>query len=302
MASKFQLLPVFRARAVALGLAALALGLLATTVAVRNYRAARLDFEPWAASDLLRHPERTELAGLQTIEFESHGLRLSGWYLPSKNRAAVVLTHGTNADRSSMLPEMRLLAGAGFGVLAFDWPGDGDSEGDIHWGTVERGALTAAIDWLGARPDVDPGRIGGLGFSMGGYIMVQVAAGDPRLRAIVIQALPPSFDEYLKHLHDRWGPLSELPANWAVHNAGMDTRVMPPRSVVATVSPRPIFIIGGSDDPVISPAMIGELYDAAREPKQLWVVPHARHGGYAQAAAAEYSRRVLAFFVSGLLS
>jgi dipeptidyl aminopeptidase/acylaminoacyl peptidase len=273
---------------------------LAATVGVRNYRSASLDFEPWPGSDLLQHPERTLLPGLQRVWFRSQGLRLSGWYIRSRNGAAVIVTHGTNADRTSMLYEMRTLAGAGFGVLAFDWPGDGASTGEIHWGPAERHALTAAIDWLGTRPDVDPERIGGLGFSMGGYVMAQVAAGDSRLRAVVLEALPPSFDEYLDHLHDKWGMLSRMPARWAVRQAGMDTTALAPRNVVAGISPRPILIIGGSDDPVISPAMLRELYDAAREPKQLWLVPQALHGGYSQAAAAEYSRRLLAFFDSGL--
>ncbi len=239
---------------------------LAATVGMRNYRSASLDFEPWPGSDLLQHPERTLLPGLQRVWFRSQGT----------------------------------LAGAGFGVLAFDWPGDGASTGEIHWGPAERHALTAAIDWLGTRPDVDPERIGGLGFSMGGYVMAQVAAGDSRLRAVVLEALPPSFDEYLDHLHDKWGMLSRMPARWAVDHAGMDTTALAPRSVVAGISPRPVLIIGGSDDPVISPAMLRELYDAAREPKQLWLVPRALHGGYSQTAAAEYSRRLLAFFEAGL--
>src|SRR5438477_8265173 len=91
-----------------------------------SYRTTLLDFEPWPASEQLLHPEQTGIAGIQSVDFlTGAGIRIAGWYVPSRNRAAVIVTHGSNADRSSMLPEIRNLAAEGFGVLAFDWPGDG---------------------------------------------------------------------------------------------------------------------------------------------------------------------------------
>ncbi len=224
----------------------------ACAIMYRNYRAALLDFEPWPGSEALRRADQAGVRDLQQVSFRSaDGLRIAGWYVPSGNRAAVVVTHGTNADRSSMLPELRILSEAGFGVLAFDWPGDGASEGKIHWGPLERRALTAAIAWLSARPDVDPNRIGGLGFSMGGFVMTQVAALDPRLRAVVIEAAPLDFEEYLRRLHGHWGFLSEWPAYRAVRRSGMPLGEMSPRDVIGSISPRPVLIIGGALDEVI---------------------------------------------------
>jgi len=71
--------------------------------------------------------------------------------------------------------------------------------------------LTSAIDWLSLRSDVDPKRIGGLGFSMGGFMMTQVAAGDSRLRAIVLEGTPVSFDAYIEFHNGRWGILGKWP-------------------------------------------------------------------------------------------
>jgi dipeptidyl aminopeptidase/acylaminoacyl peptidase len=282
----------------------LALAILAVcSIAYRNYYGARLDFEPWPASPALRHPEQTGVANLQAIRFRTaSGLQVAGWYVPSRNGAAVVLTHGTNSDRSSMATELRVLSDAGFGVLAFDWPGDGESQSDgrIRWGSVERNALSAALAWLGTRSDVDSARIGGLGFSMGGFVMTQVAAFDARLRSVVIEAAPPDFEEYLRRLHARWGFLSEWPAGRAVRDSGMVLHEMSPRNVVARIAPRPVLIIGGARDEIVSPAMIAELYSAAREPKSEWIVPNAHHGGYSEVAGVEYRQRLIDFFTATL--
>jgi fermentation-respiration switch protein FrsA (DUF1100 family) len=46
--------------------------------------------------------------------------------------------------------------------------------------------------------------------------------------------------------------------------------------------------------------MARELFRAAAEPKELWIVPGAGHGGYGAAAGGEYERRLIAFFGAAL--
>ena len=277
-----------------------ALAILAVcTIAYRNYWGARLDFEPWPASPALRHPEQTGVARRRRpLPTSTSGLRVAGWYVPSRNGAAVVVTHGTNTDRSSMLAELRALSAAGFGVLAFDWPGDGESERDgrIGWGPVERSALSAALAWLSVRSDVDSARIGGLGFSMGGFVMTQVAADDARLRSVVIEAAPPDFEEYLRPLHARWGLLSEWPADRAVRDSGMVLGEMSPRNVIGRISPRPVLIIGGALDEIVSPAL--RTHRQRKRFEGEWIVPNAHHGRYSDVAAVEYRQRLITFFTA----
>jgi hypothetical protein len=100
------------------------------------------------------------------------GLRLHGWYVPSRNGAAVIAFPG----RKGPQPHARMLSRHGYGVLLFDRRGEGESDGDpTSWGWGNENDLKAAIAFLQRRPDVDRERIGGLGLSVGGEMMIQTA-------------------------------------------------------------------------------------------------------------------------------
>ena len=74
-----------------------------------------------------------------------------------------------------------------------------------------------------------------------------------------------------------------------------------PEELVARISPRPLFIIHGEhDNEACTVADAHRLYEAARPPKTLWIVPGAGHCGGHGAQPAEYERRVLAFFDQAL--
>ena len=117
-------------------------------VAAKSFWNERADYVRTPPAAISRHPERTGIEGLAEISFSSaDGRRVAGWYAPSRNRAAIILVHGTGAERSSLLFETGFLSQAGFGVLAVDLPGQGASEGRTRWGVPERHAISAAIDW-----------------------------------------------------------------------------------------------------------------------------------------------------------
>ena len=272
-------------------------------VARSHYRAVMHEFDRWRTPELLDHPERIGIAGLHEVRFESRDkIRLAAWYVPSRNRAAVVLTHGTNADRCSLLSELRILTERGFGVLALDWPGHGNSDGEVRFDRHERDALVATLDWLSAREDVDPQRIGAFGFSIGGYLTAQVASYDQRIRAVVLAGTPSSFIEYIDIAHSKWGALSRLPAHIALRQSGMPQGELEPENVVAAISPRPILFVAGAVDTMVPPAMAQRLYSRAGEPKEIWIVPNAAHGGYAQASRQEYPAQIAQFFSQQLLN
>ena len=92
------------------------------------------------------------------------GRALSAWYVPSRNGAALLVDHGSGGSRERVVAHVRMLARHGYGVLALDLPGNGESEGHSNGlGDNAQPAIDAGLDYLSRRPDVDPDRIGGFG-------------------------------------------------------------------------------------------------------------------------------------------
>lgn len=122
-----------------------------------------------------------------TVTTHDH-VRLAGWYLPSRNHAAVVLAHGAGSTRSDVLGQAGALSRAGYGVLLIDARGHGMSGGtamDFGWDGDDD--VAAGVDFLSARPEVDAARIGVVGFSMGGEEAVGAAGADRRIAAVVAE-------------------------------------------------------------------------------------------------------------------
>jgi pimeloyl-ACP methyl ester carboxylesterase len=88
----------------------------------------------------------------------------------------------------------------GMATLAFDGPGQGESEFDLPLRPDYEVPIHYLIDYLETRRDVDSQRIGMMGVSLGGFFAARAAANEPRLKAAVMLAsayhLAPHFDRY----------------------------------------------------------------------------------------------------------
>ena len=82
----------------------------------------------------------------------------------------------------------RALTRLGYAVLAFDYRGQGDSEGERARLVPQEEAedVRAAVDRLGGVPEVDVDRLALIGWGLGGGVVVAAAADDPRVRAVVV--------------------------------------------------------------------------------------------------------------------
>ena len=136
---------------------------------------------------------------------------------------------------------------------------------------------------------------------MGAYVMTQAAVLDPRLRSVVLAASPNEVVEQNWLATRRWGLLSQLPNYLALRAYGQSLD-MAPKDVIGRIAPRPVFILGGDLDELVPKFMALQLYAAAGDPKELWIVPGAHHVDYGRVAEEEYRRRVVDFFVRTLLN
>jgi hypothetical protein len=278
-----------------IGIAALVVGFLVvfpTAFAINATHRARTTVE---AADLGRPYERVTFT-------TSDGLRLAGWYVPSRNGAAVIASPG----RGGAVAHARMLARHGYGVLLFDRRGEGESEGDFNaFGWGGDADIKAGVTFLAGRADVDAARIGGLGLSVGGEMMLEAAAEDERLRAVVSEGAG------VRSLAEHWDDPGPAAAQKPFSNLVVQTLAMtvlanqgpPPglTGLVRDIAPRPLLLIRGLDGQE-QEALNRVYHDAAREPKALWEVPGAGHTAALSAQPQEYEQRVVGFFDRALLS
>jgi dipeptidyl aminopeptidase/acylaminoacyl peptidase len=240
---------------------------------------------------------REDVPGLEDATLRTaDGLALHGWYAPGTRHAVVILVHGGRGNRLQLFPEARLFARHGYGVLVYDSRAAGESDGDVvTWGDLEQRDVTAALDYVGARPEIDKERVCVLGFSIGGSTALLAAARDTRARALILYATWTSLQDEIRTNYNKHGLLTWGPATLALHLTGLDLHNVRPIDHVREISPRPLLMITGSRDDDTPVPVMEELYAMAGEPKQLWIVPGADHGGYFSTAPAEYEARVIAF-------
>ena len=243
-------------------------------------------------------------AAYQPVTFTaSDGLELSGWYVPSKNRAAVVVVHGGGGDRTGAVQHAELLARHDYGVLLYDSRGRGESEGSpvsMGWGWEKdvRGALA----FLRSQGEVDPERIGGLGLSTGADVLFETAADERDMKAVVADgATAESFADY----RNAKGIDVAAPYWWTMYTAARVFSGVSPgeplKDLVARISPTPLLLIatGGS---LPAEREVNLIYaEAAREPVDLWDLPDVAHTAAIRERPEEYERRVVGFFDDALL-
>ena len=113
---------------------------------------------------------------------------LAAWYIEGTNGAGVVMMHGAGSTRSSVLDQAAALARSGYAVLLIDARGHGDSDGTaMDFGWYGDRDIAAGTEFLASRDEIEAGRIGLVGFSMGGEDAIGAAASDPRIRAVVAE-------------------------------------------------------------------------------------------------------------------
>jgi pimeloyl-ACP methyl ester carboxylesterase len=188
-----------------------------------------------------------------------------------------------------------MLARHGYGVLALDNPGNGGSDGHSNGlGDNAQAGLQAGLDYLAGRPDVNPQRIAGFGLSLGGEVLLEAAARDRRLAAVVSDgaARPMDADKA-----DR-PPALERAATWlSLESVRAISGMKPSRSLleyVPRIAPRPVLLVAGGGQPAEIPT--ARMYRRAGGANvDLWELPDTGHTAGLRKHPADYERRTVAF-------
>ncbi len=225
------------------------------------------------------------------------GVKLAGWYAPSRNGAAIILLHGQGKNRQAVAPQAEQLARAGYGVLLFDLRAHGESEGRrFACGEEAANDVLAALRFLARQPD-GPGRAGIMGVGVGGALALQAAARSATLCAVaVVDPLPVAVED-IPPPAGALDPFWHAPMERAYQaaSAWFSPGPRPPANVsaLARLDGRPILFIsagGGREQ-----RLIRHLFEMAEEPKQWWA------GSRAAGAEAD-TQKLVDFFDCALVA
>ena len=278
----------------------------------------------WGASQLIYPPEPDPegnpsdygLPYLEVIFPSRDGLLLHGWFIPSEgsplpsladdnwsgdSKGSVIFCHGRFGSKDPDLKYGPFFREAGYNTFLFDFRGHGRSEGEYSsLAYYERLDLLGAIDLLQSK---GLSRFGVLGFSLGGAVGIATAAQSKPIVAVISDG---GFGESRKVV-EAGSRQKGLPALLAAliaplmlwiagRRLGCDLSEADPLRWVDKITPRALFLIHGAEDPYISVEDVRCLFEAAGEPKELWIVAEAGHRQVDEVRPAEYRRRVLGFF------
>lgn len=226
-------------------------------------------------------PDRVGLA-YRDVRFKTpDGLQLHGWFLPAGPAAAkppactMLFLHGNAENVSTHIASVWWLPARGVSVFMIDYRGYGLSEGYPSIEGVHVDA-EAALSTMLRMPEVDPDRTVVFGQSLGGAVAITAVAGSPhrnRLRALIAEA---AFSGFRSIMRDKMASaLLTWPLQW-IPSLTIDDDYNPLESI-GRLSPLPVLLVHGLKDRVIPPENSRRLYDAAGDPKALWLIPEAGH-------------------------
>lgn len=262
------------------------------------------------------HPQRMEVCctnpGEKGYDYEDvnlqteDGVSIRGWYIPSQNRAAVILLHPMASNRLGTLDLGAIFIKNGYGVLMIDLRMHGESGGDrLTFGGDEYLDVSAAAGYLQARSDVDPERIGVMGLSLGAGTGILSAARDERLAAVAADAPGATvFKDWPKpetFYDSLYVPFDHM-FFFYLHQVDGVRDPLAILDAVGRLSPRPLLLIGGmSGGSTLEKRAVEQFFAAAHEPKQMLTLPDTPHISGLQTHPQEYEGAVIGFFNAWLL-
>ncbi len=231
--------------------------------------------EPWQDRDWAK------LSGLplEDVSFQAaDGVRLFGWYVETQaDRPVLLWCHGNAGNIINRLENLGLLYQLGCSVFIFDYRGYGRSQARRP---SEDGLYQDAIgayDYLTQIRKIRPERIVLFGRSLGASVAAELAARKPAA-ALILESPFPSVEAVAKFHY------SGLPVHWLL---GAEFRLIDRLPQLSL----PKLIIHGDKDDIIPIELGREVFDAAKPPKEWYVIQGADHNNTYQVGGGAYFRK-----------
>ena len=241
----------------------------------------------------------------EEIAFESFdGLRLTGWFVPAPRPSPVtiVILHGVGSNAGDMILNTLCLYGGPWNLFYFNFRGHGGSEG--RWtslGPLELKDLEKALDFLKTHKPEASRRLGIYGHSLGAAVAIVGAARRPELAAVAAESSFASAARTIRRFSWVFYGIPYfpfVPIALAAASLRLGCRIggFAPVQEIGRIAPRPLFLIQAERDARMPLSDAQEIFEAAGEPKQLWIAPGADHGEPWMVDKEDYDRRLRGFF------
>lgn len=225
------------------------------------------------------------------------GVQLQGWYYPPANGAAIILIPGAGNSRESVRAYAAMLVENGYGVLAMDLRGHGESQGRTNrlgWqGTHDVGA---AVDFLLAQPEVRA--IGGLGLSLGGEVLLGAASEYPAILAIAADGASRRSTAELLALETERPLVRSFTARVMYASVQLFSGETPPKPLLDSMreagSTQYYLVAAGQSE--FETAFNQLFAQTLGSRASLWVAPDASHTAAFFLYPQEYEQRLIDFF------
>lgn len=257
----------------------------------------------------------------ESVEFQAEdGLRLSGSYFRKRTEelaGILVYCHEYLSNRWSFHPYIDHLRDIGYDIFTFDFRNHGASEYEAGYSPMQWTSdreirdLRGALAYLRSRADHDPAGFGLFGVSRGGTTALLTAAVEPSVWGVVTDGAFPTRGTMVPYTI-RWAEiyvrnpfvlrllpgwvypfLAWLARRWSERR--QNCRFPDAETSVARLAPRPWLMIHGGRDTYIGPEIARALFAKGNGPKELWMVPGAKHNRCRECDPEAYADHLLDF-------
>lgn len=221
-----------------------------------------------------------------------------GWLANGvRGQGIVLLVHSIRSNRLEMLGRARFLNDQGYGVLLVDLQAHGETAGGrITFGFRESEDVKAAVAYL--RNNFPHERIAAIGVTLGAAAIL-LANPPPKLDALVLESLHPTFEEAVEnrlklHLGEFGLWIKPLLLFYLSLLLDLSIDALNPIDRISNLTV-PVLFISGTHDRHTTQSEAERLFNAAPQPKELWIVPGAGHYNMHTYDSRSYEKRVSLF-------